>query len=77
MKKGLIHGRLTLFGKDLVRRAVAMGFIIDVAYSSAASVDDVLAINPNPVVVSHTGIEGTIRLVMGENQLGFLVAQLP
>ena len=33
-------------------------FIIDVAHSSPASVDDVLAINPNPVIVSHTGVKG-------------------
>ncbi len=60
---GSLHGEsrqgLTDFGKAVVSAAVEMGFIIDVAHSSPASVDDVLAINPNPVVVSHTGIQGT------------------
>lgn len=60
---GSLHGEsrqgLTDFGKAVVSAAVEMGFIIDVAHSSPASVDDVLAINPNPLVVSHTGIQGT------------------
>jgi len=60
---GSLHGEsnagLSEFGKEVVRAAVQMGFIIDVAHSSAASVDDVLAINSNPVIVSHTGIKGT------------------
>jgi microsomal dipeptidase-like Zn-dependent dipeptidase len=60
---GSLHGEsrqgLTDFGKAVVSAAVEMGFIIDVAHSSPASVDDVLAINANPVVVSHTGIQGT------------------
>jgi len=58
---GSLHGEsgagLTEFGGAVVRRAVDMGFIIDVAHSSPASVDDVLAISPNPVIVSHTGIK--------------------
>jgi microsomal dipeptidase-like Zn-dependent dipeptidase len=60
---GSLHGEsregLTDFGKQVVRTAVDMGFIIDVAHSSPASVDQVLALNPNPVIVSHTGIKGT------------------
>ncbi|MEJ2127460.1 MAG: membrane dipeptidase [Woeseiaceae bacterium] len=60
---GSLHGEsrsgLTEFGRNVVRAAVDMGFIVDVAHSSPASVDDVLAINPKPVIVSHTGINGT------------------
>ena len=60
---GSLHGEsrqgLTDFGKAVLSAAVDMGFIIDVAHSSAASVDDVLALNPHPVVISHTGIQGT------------------
>ncbi len=60
---GSLHGEsrggLTDYGRQVVRRAVDMGFIIDVAHSSPASVDEVLALNPNPVIVSHTGIKGT------------------
>jgi len=60
---GSLHGEsrqgLTEFGKSVVIRAQQMGFIIDVAHSSPASVDDVLEISTAPVVVSHTGIQGT------------------
>lgn len=60
---GSLHGQsrdgLSEFGKQVVRAAIDRGFIIDVAHSSPASVDDVLGMNPNPVIVSHTGIKGT------------------
>ncbi len=60
---GSLHGEtgegLTALGKAAVKQAVTMGFIIDVAHSSPATVEDVLAINPNPVIVSHTGLKGT------------------
>lgn len=59
---GSLHGEsgagLTDFGKRVVRDAVKMGFIIDVAHSSPASVNDVLAINEMPIIVSHTGLRG-------------------
>lgn len=59
---GSLHGQskagLTEFGKQVVTSAVDMGFIIDVAHSSPAVVDDVLSLSRKPVVVSHTGIHG-------------------
>lgn len=60
---GSLHGEsrqgLSDFGRAVVQAAVAKGFIIDVAHSSPASVDDVLALTSKPVIVSHTGLEGT------------------
>ena len=60
---GSLHGQsgdgLTHFGREVVTTAVDMGYIIDVAHSSPAVVDDVLALLDKPVVVSHTGIHGT------------------
>jgi microsomal dipeptidase-like Zn-dependent dipeptidase len=60
---GSLHGEsgngLTDFGRAVVRAAVEKGFIIDVAHSSPASVDDVLALTSKPVIVSHTGLKGT------------------
>ena len=63
---GSLHGQsragLTPFGREAVQRAVDMGFIIDVAHSSPAVVDEVLAMlaeSGTPVVVSHTGVKGT------------------
>lgn len=55
---GLSGAGLTPFGREVVTAAVAMGYIIDVAHSSPAVVDDVLALTTKPVVVSHTGIKG-------------------
>lgn len=60
---GSLHGEsrdgLSDFGREVVRAAVEKGFIIDVAHSSPASVDDVLALTSKPVIVSHTGLQGT------------------
>jgi len=57
---GSLHGvsksGLTPFGKDVVRKVVEKGMMIDVAHSSIKTVEDVLAITDAPMVVSHTGI---------------------
>jgi microsomal dipeptidase-like Zn-dependent dipeptidase len=57
-----LHGRekggLTAFGREVVGRAQASGWIVDVAHSSPAVVDDVLDLATAPVVVSHTGLAG-------------------
>ena len=59
---GSLHGvsgeGLTDFGRAVVRRAQSRGMIVDVAHSSPAVVDDVLAIATRPIVVSHTGLYG-------------------
>jgi microsomal dipeptidase-like Zn-dependent dipeptidase len=59
---GSLHGRekggLTGFGREVVGRAQAGGWIVDVAHSSPAVVDDVLDLATAPVVVSHTGLAG-------------------
>ena len=59
---GSLHGKsgagLTDFGKAAVDAANARGMIIDVAHSSEQVVRDVLARNPDPVIVSHTGLRG-------------------
>jgi membrane dipeptidase len=57
---GSLHGEsaggLTEFGKQVVRRLDALEIVIDVAHSSPAVVDDVLALTTRPIVLSHTGI---------------------
>jgi microsomal dipeptidase-like Zn-dependent dipeptidase len=59
---GSLHGQekhgLTEFGREVVQRAQAGGWIVDVAHSSPAVVDDVLDLATEPVVVSHTGLAG-------------------
>ena len=59
---GSLHGSekggLTDFGRQVVAEAEAMGYLIDVAHSSPAVVDEVLASANRPIVVSHTGVQG-------------------
>lgn len=56
---GLDKGGLTDFGREVVRRLDEQGLIIDLAHASEAVIDDVLALTARPVVVSHTGVQGT------------------
>jgi microsomal dipeptidase-like Zn-dependent dipeptidase len=57
---GSLHGQsgegLTPFGRAVVEAAEARSMMIDVAHSSPAVVEDVLAMASRPVIVSHTGI---------------------
>jgi microsomal dipeptidase-like Zn-dependent dipeptidase len=56
---GVSHGGLTDFGKQAVGELERLGIIVDLAHSSPAVVDDVLAMAAKPVIVSHTGVKGT------------------
>ncbi|PCJ71917.1 MAG: peptidase M19 [Rhodobiaceae bacterium] len=56
---GISQAGLTDFGKDAVREMERLEIIVDVAHSSPAVVRDTLAIATRPLVVSHTGIQGT------------------
>jgi microsomal dipeptidase-like Zn-dependent dipeptidase len=56
---GVGKGGLTDFGAQAVRRMEEKRIIIDLAHASPPLVDDVLAIATRPVVVSHTGVQGT------------------
>ncbi|NHK28748.1 peptidase M19 [Parvularcula flava] len=54
---GISNDGLTEFGQAAVARALELGMVIDVAHSSPAVVEDVLAMTDAPLVVSHTGIK--------------------
>jgi len=60
---GSLHGvsqaGLTDFGREAVREMNRLGIMVDVAHSSEAVVDEVLALSTTPLVVSHTGVRGT------------------
>ena len=49
---------LTEKGREWVRQMEARQMIVDLAHSSAKTMDDVLAIATRPLVVSHTGVKG-------------------
>lgn len=56
---GMEKGGLTEAGREMVRRMEEKRMIVDLAHSSAQTIDDVLAMATRPVVVSHTGVKGT------------------
>lgn len=56
---GTDKGGLTDFGRQVVQRLDTLGILIDLAHASSPLIDDVLALTERPVVVSHTGVQGT------------------
>ncbi|MDZ7778729.1 MAG: dipeptidase [Gemmatimonadota bacterium] len=56
---GIEKGGLTDFGTRLLDRMDALGMLVDLAHASPALIDDVVARTTRPVVVSHTGVDGT------------------
>ncbi len=50
---------LTDAGREWVRRMEAKHMVVDLAHSSAQTIDDVLAVATRPIVVSHGGVKGT------------------
>lgn len=60
---GSAHGvnkyGLTDKGKKMVRLMEQKGMIVDLAHASPRTIDDVLAVATRPMVVSHTGVQGT------------------
>lgn len=55
---GVKKGGLTDFGREAVAEMERLEIIIDVAHSSEAVVDEVLAMATRPLIVSHTGVKG-------------------
>ncbi|HWV10085.1 MAG TPA: dipeptidase [Pseudomonas sp.] len=56
---GLDKGGLTPFGRRVVKRLEDKAMLIDLAHASRPLIDDVLAFASRPVLVSHSGVEGT------------------
>lgn len=56
---GLEKGGLTPFGKQVIARLEDKQMIVDLAHASPRVIDDVLAMAKRPVLVSHTGVQGT------------------
>jgi membrane dipeptidase len=61
---GSAHGvskeGLSDFGRKVIWRMDTLGMFIDLAHASPAMIDDILAQTQNPVIVSHTGVRGTM-----------------
>ena len=56
---GLEKGGLTPLGRQVVRRMEERRILIDLAHLAPQAIDEVLAMATRPVVVSHTGVQGT------------------
>lgn len=56
---GETKGGLTSFGRQLLNFAKDKKVIIDLAHSSEKLIEDVLTQYDGPVIVSHTGVQGT------------------
>ncbi|CAD5108497.1 dipeptidase [Zestomonas carbonaria] len=56
---GMEQGGLTRFGRRVIARLEQKGMLIDLAHASQKLIDDVLASATRPVLVSHTGVQGT------------------
>jgi membrane dipeptidase len=56
---GIHQGGLTPFGQEVLKRIEDLGLIIDLAHASSQTLDEVLQITHCPVLVSHTGVQGT------------------
>ena len=56
---GLEKGGLTPLGRQVIARLEEKSMLVDLAHASRPLIDDVLAMAKRPVLVSHTGVEGT------------------
>ncbi|WP_342247099.1 dipeptidase [Pseudomonas sp. OTU5201] len=56
---GLDKGGLTPFGRRVIAHLEEKKMLVDLAHASRALIDDVLSMAERPVLVSHTGVEGT------------------
>lgn len=56
---GLAKGGLTPLGRQVITRLEEKSMLVDLAHASRPLIDDVLAMAKRPVLVSHTGVEGT------------------
>ena len=56
---GAEKGGVTALGREVIARMEALGIAVDLAHASPRTVEDALALATRPVVVSHTGVQGT------------------
>ncbi|MDO8696106.1 MAG: dipeptidase [Pseudomonas sp.] len=56
---GINKGGLTPFGRQVIQRLEEKHILIDLAHASRPLIDDALAMATRPLLVSHTGVEGT------------------
>jgi len=55
-----LSGGLSPFGERAIREMNRLGMIVDVAHTSAETIDDVVAISDAPVIASHTAASAVV-----------------
>ena len=60
---GITKGGLTDFGSEVIQRMDELEMIIDIAHAAPALIDDVLEQTDRPILVSHTGVKGTLESI--------------
>lgn len=56
---GVQQGGLTPLGREVIGRMEELGMILDLAHASPTAFDEAITLSTQPVVVSHTGVQGT------------------
>lgn len=56
---GVVKGGLSPLGRRVVQRMQQLQMVVDLAHVAPRAFDDVLEMATRPVVVSHTGVQGT------------------
>lgn len=56
---GIAKGGLSVLGRRVVQRMQQLQMVVDLAHVAPRAFDDVLEMATRPVVVSHTGVQGT------------------
>lgn len=57
---GVSKDGLSDFGFEVIKRMDQLGMIVDLAHASPKMIGDILATTKRPVLVSHTGVRGTM-----------------
>ena len=73
---GARKGGLTEFGREAVLKMNEMNIIVDVAHSSEKVVRDVLALSPEPVVISHGGVASYCPRTRNRNMPDDILAEI-
>jgi len=56
---GIGKGGLTQLGRQVLRRMEELQILVDLAHASPRTIQEVLGMTHRPVVISHTGVQGT------------------
>ncbi|MFQ5630638.1 MAG: dipeptidase, partial [bacterium] len=60
-EQGMEKGGLTEKGRAVIKSMQQLGMVVDLAHASRQTIDDVLELATKPVMVSHTGVQGTCK----------------